>query len=223
MFTKTFDFCDKDMIRICFFESLRVSSVYYVPTFRQVAVRVRPLSEKEIREGGTECVEARCETVKLLEVRIFVNFKEDIMKIWRYEDLCVGSCGSDSWRTLCGIGRSQTIPWRWSQTISSHILLPSIMPWSQCLFRRLDVGPSFEVFPKKNGNIGFGLWFTFVIFTARWLVFNWFGLISLKVSHRQFLSMLITGLWRGLDSAAGVWCVSPLDFVELLKDISFSC
>ena len=27
----------------------------------QVAVRVRPLSEKEIREGGTECVEARVE------------------------------------------------------------------------------------------------------------------------------------------------------------------
>ena len=51
-----------------------------MPTFRQVAVRVRPLSEKEIREGGTECVEARCETVKLLEVRIFVKFKEDIMK-----------------------------------------------------------------------------------------------------------------------------------------------
>ena len=154
MFTKTFDFRDKDMIRICFFASLRVSSVYYVPTFRQVAVRVRPLSEKEIREGGTECVEARCETVKLLEVRIFViqwRYHEDIVKIlWRYEDLCVGSCGSDSWRTLCGIGRSQTIRWRWSQTISSHILLPSIMPWSQCLFRCLDVGPSFEVFPPKK-------------------------------------------------------------------------
>ena len=141
------------MIRICFFASLRVSSVYYVPTFRQVAVRVRPLSEKEIREGGTECVEARCETVKLLEVRIFViQWRYHERWRWRYyEDMkiCVLEAVEVIRDARC-VARSQTIRWRWSQTISSHILLPSIMPWSQCLFRCLDVGASFEVFPKKT-------------------------------------------------------------------------
>lgn len=156
MFTKTFDFRDKDMIRICFFASLRVSSVYE-STMCQPSDRLQFECDLWARRRSAKVAPNVSRRGRFLR---FLKFKEDIKRYherwrWYYEDMkiCVlevGSRGSDSWRTLCGIGRSQTIRWRWSQTISSHILLPSIMPWSQCLFRCLDVGPSFEVFPPKK-------------------------------------------------------------------------